>query len=333
MFSFLNCCSASCRDKQNQMDGKEDDKIVDKKEQIQVEKPDLDHLKSALSEKNDDGKQNELPSLNLEKQDPLEIYPRDESDPDNINANYIFGDVIGVGCFATVRKAIHKQTKRNVAIKKLRIYPGQRQDQEDTLREVKIMKLLRHENLICFIDMFTTKANIYIVMELMECTLTDYINKYGMLDEPDAARVIKMIANGVSHIHEQGFVHFDLKQTNILVNFDNKKRIISAKITDFGLAKENNRQFLAGQDTCGTLISMAPEMLQHNHAFDHRVDIWCLGIMLYRMLSGEIPYKSECDEDLIQEIVLKNVEYFNGKWQVISTEAKNFVENLLKKDP
>ena len=109
--------------------------------------------------------------------------------------------------------------------------------------------------------MFTTKANIYIVMELMECTLTDYINKYGMLDEPDAARVIKMIANGVSHIHEQGFVHFDLKQTNILVNFDNKKRIISAKITDFGLAKENNRQFLAGQDTCGTLISMAPEML------------------------------------------------------------------------
>lgn len=220
-----------------------------------------------------------------------------------------------------------------MAIKKIRVREGVQEELDDALREVKILKAVKHESIACFIDMFTSRANIYIVMELMQCTLTDYINTYGSLEEKDAARVIKMVAAGVDHIHSKGFIHFDLKSTNILLSHDENKKIKDAKITDFGLTKENDKQFRAGVDTCGTLISMAPEMLQHNSVFDKRVDIWCLGIILYRMLCGEVPFKSENDEEIIQEIVMNEVDYTSGKWSIVSDEAKSLVQSLLQKDP
>ena len=89
-----------------------------------------------------------------------------------------------------------------------------------------------------------------------------------------------------------GFMHFDIKPGNILVNLDTNNRIIDVKITDFGLCREKRDDYIAGKHTHGTINCLAPEMLIANHKFDHRVDAWSLGIILYFMLTAKFPFYS-----------------------------------------
>ena len=94
------------------------------------------------------------------------------------------------------------------------------------------------------------------------------------------------IAQGVKHIHDSGFIHFDLKTKNILVNTDEYGNITEVKIADFGLTRQFEKEFSAGNDTRGTAAYMAPEMVQRGHKFDIRVESWALGIILCKMLTG-----------------------------------------------
>ena len=101
-----------------------------------------------------------------------------------------------------------------------------------------------------------------------------------------------MVARGVTHMHQRGFVHFDLKPGNILVNLNESHQIVDIKIADFGLSKEMRSDFKAGSDSIGTVAYMAPQMLEIDSKFDSRIDAWSLGIMLCQLLVGYLPFYS-----------------------------------------
>lgn len=126
----------------------------------------------------------------------------------------------------------------------------------------------------------------------MDCSLLDYINKFGQLSEDVAARVLQKVASGLHFIHQQGFIHFDIKSGNILLNLDKNGDIRDVKIADFGLCTDETADLLAGRDTQGTIQYMAPEMVTLNCHFDNRIEAWSLGILLCKMLTDRVPFDS-----------------------------------------
>ena len=143
------------------------------------------------------------------------------------------------------------------------------------------MQQLKHDNIVELIDFYEDETHLSIVLEFMHCSLQQLLKvRGGTLEEQEAAKVIKMVASGVSHMHKHGFVHFDLKPANILLNLNEDGQIVDIKIADFGLSREKRSDFKAGKDSIGTIAFMAPQMLELDQVFDERIDAWSLGIML-----------------------------------------------------
>lgn len=169
----------------------------------------------------------------------------------------------------------------------------------------------------------------------MEYSLVDIIKmRGGKLEEREAAMVTREIARGVKYMHDQGLVHFDLKPANILVNLDPQTGFItSLKISDFGLTKPKQDKFSTGTHLQGTISFMAPEMLTRDKTFDSRIEAWSLGIILYQMLIGKLPFNTKDQKKLARKIVLTDIDHDSDAWHGLSIEAQDLLENLLIKDP
>ena len=216
-----------------------------------------------------------------------------------LDDRYEIVEVIGAGGMAVVYKAIDQRLNRFVAVKILRDELAR--DEEFRARfqiEAQAVAMLSHPNIVSVYDVSHTAGVEYIVMELIEgVTLMQYMQKKGALSWKEAAHFSTQIAKALEHAHSKGIVHRHIKPQNIMILRDG-----TIKVADFGIAALESAQEQRSDQTVGSVHYIAPEQAR-GETPDTRSDIYSLGVVMYEMLTGQMPYDGETAE----QIALKHI--------------------------
>lgn len=210
--------------------------------------------------------------------------------------------VIHPGLTSYVYRATDLQTSSPVAIKQLMV---SRQLNEMAWhrfqRESDALKHLEHPNIIKLIDTFGEEDFEYIVMEYVYGgTLFDRLNREGRLPLRQAVEIVIKLADALSHAHSRSIIHRDIKPSNVMLTSD-----YEPKLADFGVARLNYHQRVTLPHTViGTTPYLSPEGIMGD-TIDERGDVWSLGVMLYEMLAGTLPFIGRTDE-LFARAILEN---------------------------
>uniref|UniRef100_A0A667GUU9 Ribosomal protein S6 kinase n=1 Tax=Lynx canadensis TaxID=61383 RepID=A0A667GUU9_LYNCA len=243
---------------------------------------------------------------------------------------------LGQGSFSVCRRCRQRQSGQEFAVKIL-----SRRLEANTQREVAALRLCQsHPNVVKLHDVHHDQLHTYLVLELLRGgELLEHIRKKRHFSESEASQILRSLVSAVSFMHEEaGVVHRDLKPENILYADDTPGAPV--KIIDFGFARLRP-QSPAGpmQTPCFTLQYAAPELLAQQ-GYDESCDLWSLGVILYMMLSGQVPFQGasgQGGQSQAAEIMCKIREgrfSLDGEaWQGVSEEAKELVRGLLTVDP
>ena len=216
-------------------------------------------------------------------------------------------DIIGKGGFGIVYKALDLNTGENVAIKQI-IFEDE-EEKSSIINEINLMKSIGSYNSIKLIDNFKDDKIYYIIMELCDDNLHNYVKKNGKLKIEVIQKILIQLNDVLRFMKQKNINHRDIKPQNILIKYTNKNDFI-IKLTDFGLGKQLNSKSYFTSDV-GTDIFKAPEV--HTNNYDYKADLYSIGIVLYYLYFGEYPIKE-----------IKN-NYDNN-------EIKNLINNLIEKD-
>ncbi|TCD68120.1 hypothetical protein EIP91_011485 [Steccherinum ochraceum] len=233
--------------------------------------------------------------------------------------NYTLGKVIGEGTYGKVRLGIHRLTGSKVAIKQI-----PKAMSSSLTREIHHHRQLHHPHVCQLFEVIATESNIWLVTEL--CSggeLFDYLAEKGRLGEDEARMLFGQLCLAVAYVHEKGIVHRDLKLENVLL--DEKCRV---KLGDFGFTREFEKGILL-ETFCGTTGYASPEMLLAKKYLGPEVDVWSLGIILYTLLTGTLPFDDD-DDNVMREKVIKG-DFEDPEW--LSDEARDLIKNVLTVDP
>ena len=207
-----------------------------------------------------------------------------EADPASLAPGTVIGRFeiireLGRGGFGVVYEAKDRDLGRQVAVKLVR--PGRITEEEGKVsREAEAIARLSHPNLITLFEVGRSEHGPFLVFELLRGKTLDLRIEEGPLPVQEAVHIATEVARGLAHAHAEGVIHRDLKPANVFVT--NKGQV---KILDFGMAHAFGRRRLSG----GTPAYMAPEQWE-DAPEDERTDVFALGVMLYRMLTGEYPF-------------------------------------------
>lgn len=199
-------------------------------------------------------------------------------------------EIIGVGGMAVVYRARCRVLNRFVAIKILK--DEYAQDEEFRRRfyiESQAVAKLSHNNIVSVYDVSHTEGLDYIVMELIEgITLKDYLQKKGHLSWQETIFFAQQIARALGHAHSRGIIHQDIKPQNVIILQDG-----TAKVTDFGIASfAGNQETKVIQEAIGSVHYISPEQAKGSR-IDFRTDLYSLGVVMYEMLTGQLPFTGE----------------------------------------
>ncbi|XP_056371674.1 calcium/calmodulin-dependent protein kinase type 1D isoform X2 [Oenanthe melanoleuca] len=159
--------------------------------------------------------------------------------------------------------------------------------------------------------------------------LFDRIVEKGFYTEKDASTLIRQVLDAVYYLHRMGIVHRDLKPENLLYySQDEESKIM---ISDFGLSKMEGKGDVMST-ACGTPGYVAPEVLAQK-PYSKAVDCWSIGVIAYILLCGYPPFYDENDSKLFEQILKAEYEFDSPYWDDISESAKDFIRNLMEKDP
>jgi len=245
-----------------------------------------------------------------------------------IVGKYRILEEIGRGGMGVVFRAEDIRLKRDVALKFL---PSQLADsaelRERFLIEAQAAAALSHPNICVIHEVGETEDRLYIAMEYVEGeTLRDRIKK-GPLKPEEALDVVAQVAAGLSEAHGKGIIHRDIKSANIMVTQKGR-----AKVMDFGLAKLRGGSSLTrSQTTLGTVAYMSPEQARGEEV-DGRTDLWSLGIVLYEMLTGELPFRGDQDLSVIHSIIHEEPKPLKQRKPPIPEELHQVVSRALRKN-
>jgi len=245
---------------------------------------------------------------------------------------YTIKEKLGSGSFATVKRAINKETGEVVAVKIIKKKRLTTKELKSIEREIDIMIKLKHRNVVTLLDVFDSPKQIYLVMELcVGGELFDKVVEAGNYSEHLASKAIKQVCRGIRYLHANGIIHRDLKPENLLY-YDNSSEGL-LKITDFGLATHLDDPDDLMRTTCGTLHYVAPEVLL-GHPYGKEVDLWSLGVILFVLLSGYLPFYADQKKQTYKLIVTGDYGGFDDPvWDGVSKDAKNLVVRLLDINP
>eukprot|EP01059_Diplonema_ambulator_P012547 TRINITY_DN2290_c0_g1_i2.p1 TRINITY_DN2290_c0_g1~~TRINITY_DN2290_c0_g1_i2.p1 ORF type:complete len:358 (+),score=115.81 TRINITY_DN2290_c0_g1_i2:608-1681(+) len=264
---------------------------------------------------------------------------------DDFYRDYTIKDKIGEGAFATVHLCTSNTTDEEFAVKLVDKSRAGIGELKDIWHEVNIMKDLNHKGIVYLHGNYEGDENIIIIMNRVNGgTLFHRIIALKHYTEEHAALAIKNLLEALAYLHSEGIAHRDLKPENLLLKNkmedteDSLKALTEVVIADFGLA---SRPPLTS--TCGSPCYLAPEVItatfgsQFKKAtgpYDTRCDVWSLGVVLYVMLSGKLPFAGTTRTALFNQILNAEVRFPSSTvWDTVSTDAKHFISSLLTKDP
>jgi len=238
--------------------------------------------------------------------------------------------MLGKGCFAEVFRCQERATGDHWAVKVIDTSTLTREENRTLDEELSCMNLVRHPNVVFLKDVFETSSKVYIVMDLLEGgTIIDRINERGAFSAHQAKSVTRNILEGISYLHDAGIVHRDLKPSNIVFLDRSDDSIV--KILDFGFSAFSRPQDLFTRPV-GTLKYFAPELIS-GKGYNLKVDMWCLGLILYVMLTARFPFAGETQNQLLDNIENARFDKQSDSWKAIPDPAKNLIKRLLRLDP
>ena len=240
--------------------------------------------------------------------------------------NYILSNTIGIGTFSKVKLGIHYPTQEKVAIKILdKEKINDENDIERISREIHILKVLKHENIVQLYENISSERHIYIIMEFINGkNLFHYIYTFQKLNENKACYYFRQLISSLEYLHTLGIVHRDIKPENILLTKDYKK----IKLVDFGLSNSYRHGNLL-KTACGSPCFAAPEMISGKYYNGLYSDLWSCGVVLYYMLTGKLPFDDSNIKVLYRKI--KNGDYVIPNF--LSDICKDFIRKILTVNP
>lgn len=275
----------------------------------------------------------------LQSPQPLEIPVETSADMGRQEADYVwkknteniqeifdFMEELGSGAFSEVYMVKEKKTGKMFALKCVK----KKQKRDLNLEnEIAVLRRIKHDNVVGMEDFYESRTHYYLVMELVSGgELFDRILDRGVYSEKDASKVIQQVLQAVSFLHQNGVVHRDLKPENILYySQDEDSKIM---ISDFGLSKMVDNNIMS--TACGTPGYVAPEVLAQK-PYSKAVDCWSIGVITYILLCGYPPFYEETETRLFSKIMKAQYEFDSPFWDNISESAKDFIRNMMQKNP
>nr|XP_042127012.1 maternal embryonic leucine zipper kinase isoform X2 [Peromyscus maniculatus bairdii] len=225
-------------------------------------------------------------------------------DYDELLKYYELYETIGTGGFAKVKLACHILTGEMVAIK-IMDKNALGSDLPRVKTEIDALKNLRHQHICQLYHVLETKNKIFMVLEYCPGgELFDYIISQDRLSEEETRVVFRQILSAVAYVHSQGYAHRDLKPENLL--FDEYHKL---KLIDFGLcAKPKGHKDYHLQTCCGSLAYAAPELIQGKSYLGSEADVWSMGILLYVLMCGFLPFDDDNVMALYKKIMLIHLD-------------------------
>ncbi|KAI5927494.1 hypothetical protein F4810DRAFT_706250 [Camillea tinctor] len=214
--------------------------------------------------------------------------------------NYSLGKLIGKGSFGKVYLAHHKLTNGSKVVLK-----SANKDDSNLAREIHHHRQFVHPHIARLYEVIVTETMVWLVLEYCPGDeLYNYLLKHGPLPVEKVQKTFTQLVGAVSYVHQQSCVHRDLKLENILLD-----KHENVKLVDFGFTREYEGKSNYLQTFCGTICYSAPEMLKGEKYAGEKVDVWSLGVILYALLCGELPFDDDDDNVTRQKILSEEPKY------------------------
>jgi ABC-type oligopeptide transport system substrate-binding subunit len=241
-----------------------------------------------------------------------------------LNDRYRLEDELGQGGMGTVHRAFDSMLEREVAVKLVTGFEMETEGRARLLHEAKSIAQLNHPNIVTVYDAGEMDQAPYIVMELVEGSS---LHEQPPDDLEGLVSTAIQICMALEHAHERGIVHRDLKPENVLIDADG-----NAKLMDFGIARSMASRMTQEGRIAGTVFYMAPE-LALGKEYDGRADLYALGVMLYELTTGELPFQQGDPVAIISQHVNAPVVPLRAKDPEIPAGLDKLIVQLMSKDP
>ncbi|GJP76459.1 hypothetical protein CLOP_g6902 [Closterium sp. NIES-67] len=232
-------------------------------------------------------------------------------------------ELVGEGSFGKVYKGRRKFTGQMTAMKFILKHGKSERDIKNLRQEIEILRKLKHENIIEMLDAFETPQEFCVVTEFAQGELFEILQNDQALPESQVQVIAKQLVRALYYLHSNRIIHRDMKPQNILVGAGG---II--KLCDFGFARAMSCNTMVLTSIKGTPLYMAPELVQEQ-PYNHTVDLWSLGVILYELYVGQPPFYTNSIYTLINHIIKDPVKYPDA----MSASFKHFLRGLLNKTP
>ncbi|KAI1447841.1 kinase-like protein [Annulohypoxylon stygium] len=234
--------------------------------------------------------------------------------------NYTLGKLIGKGSFGKVYLATHKLTNGSKVVLK-----SANKDDANLAREIHHHRQFVHPHIARLYEIIVTETLVWLVLEYCPGDeLYNYLLKHGRLPIEKVQRIFTQLVGAVSYVHQQSCVHRDLKLENILLD-----KHENVKLVDFGFTREYEGKANYLQTFCGTICYSAPEMLKGEKYAGEKIDVWSLGVILYALLCGELPFDDD-DDNITRTMILTNEPKYPDH---LPSDAVALIKLLLSKRP
>ncbi|PBP22660.1 kinase-like protein, partial [Diplocarpon rosae] len=234
--------------------------------------------------------------------------------------NYTLGRLIGKGSFGKVYLATHKLTNGSKVVLK-----SANKDDSNLAREIHHHRQFIHPHIVRLYEVIVTENLVWLVLEYCSGDeLYNYLLAHGALPVEKVQKIFTQLVGAVTYVHNTQCVHRDLKLENILMD-----KHENVKLCDFGFTREYEGKASHLQTFCGTICYSAPEMLKGEKYAGEKVDVWSLGVILYALLSGELPFDEDDDNETRTKILTAE-----PKWpDHFTPDARSLLGILLSKRP
>ncbi|KAI4207560.1 MAG: hypothetical protein LQ346_000492 [Caloplaca aetnensis] len=234
--------------------------------------------------------------------------------------NYTLGRLIGKGSFGKVYLASHKLTNGSKVVLK-----SAKKDDANLAREIHHHRQFLHPHIARLYEVIVTERLVWLVLEYCPGDeLYNYLLRHGPIPSEKVQKIFTQLVGAVAYVHNMSCVHRDLKLENILLDKNE-----NVKLCDFGFTREYEGKMSYLQTFCGTVCYSAPEMLKGEKYAGEKVDVWSLGIILFALLTGELPFDDDDDMVTKHKILTTEPKYPDS----MPADARTLIGQLLSKRP